>query len=337
VHGRGLVVIVAIVLVGCQSVAPSSSAPGPETAAVPSGAADTATPPATAEAPATAAPTAAPTPAPTPTGFRGIVYQEHAGGRNWISTIQPDGSGHHRLPNPTTDIEPTLSPNGELIAFNRSSTAAMPGIYVMHADGSAPRRIAAITGHPVQEPAWSPDSKKIAFIDELDPGADFSSWAIYTVNVDGTGLKKVTSTSAGDRPAWSPDGKRIAFENSNGGGIWTISPSGTSLTQLTTGTDSDPAWSPDGTKVAFQRQDDSDPNNVVNHIFEATTGGALVVQVTAGTLDDEAAAWSPDGQSLLFSRFNSSSMADLYLWKSNGTIVAVTKTATISELTPSWH
>jgi TolB protein len=341
VQRRAIVALaLAFGLAGCQSTAPSTTAPAGGATPAPSAvSAATTTPAAEPSASAAAsapAPTAAPTPAPTIAPFRGIVYDEYAGGRNYISTIQPDGTGHHRLPNPDSDIEPTLSPSGQQIAFHRLETASEPGIYLMNVDGADVHRVVDIPGHALQSPAWSPDGKKLAFIELTNPDAQFPVWALYIVKVDGTGLQKLTTT-LGDRPAWSPDGKKIAFARSSAAGIWTLTLATKALKQLTTGTDTDAAWSPDGTRIAFERQDDSNPANVVHHIFEATSGGLLVVQETTATLDDSSPVWSPDSTEILFSRLNTNAKADLELLKSNGTVVAVTKTATISELTPSWR
>jgi Tol biopolymer transport system component len=53
------------------------------------------------------------------------------------------------------------------------------------------------------DPTWSPDGRKIAFVrpDDPDPG-------IYVVNANGGGLKRL---STGWDPTWSPNGRRIAF------------------------------------------------------------------------------------------------------------------------------
>ena len=54
---------------------------------------------------------------------------------------------------------------------------------------------------------------------------------------------------------WSPDGTLIAFSHPANGGrfIYTMTPSGGQLTQLSPppGNDGAPAWSPDGTHIAF--------------------------------------------------------------------------------------
>ena len=66
-------------------------------------------------------------------------------------------------------------------------------------------------------PAISPDGETIAFMSRRD-----GNWEIYIVNVDGSGLQRLTDDPADDGlPTWSPDGNVVAFV-SNRGGTWAV-------------------------------------------------------------------------------------------------------------------
>jgi imidazolonepropionase-like amidohydrolase len=79
--------------------------------------------------------------------------------------------------------------------------------------GGAPRRVTTATHVVEHSPSWSPDGRFVVFATWTDEaGGD-----LYRVNADGSGLKKLTSTSNYYvRPVYSPDGRRIVF----GTGPW---------------------------------------------------------------------------------------------------------------------
>jgi dipeptidyl aminopeptidase/acylaminoacyl peptidase len=62
-------------------------------------------------------------------------------------------------------------------------------------------------------PAFSHDGKRIAFAR--------TGVGILTMNVDGTGLRRLTTNGRDSYPAWSPDGRRIAFVRPFKAG-WTV-------------------------------------------------------------------------------------------------------------------
>jgi Tol biopolymer transport system component len=80
----------------------------------------------------------------------------------------------------------------------------------MNADGTQRSRL---TTHPGREwfPAWSPNSRRIAFMSGRD-----GNFEIYVMEADGSNQTRLTSTGTADaNPTWSPSGGRIAYSRTN--------------------------------------------------------------------------------------------------------------------------
>lgn len=163
------------------------------------------------------------------------------------------------------------SPDGSAILFNRQKRSTHIGhLCIVKPDGTGLRRLTPpqLRIHDVDPgsvPAdWSPDGSQVAFIafKKTDPR---HKTALYVVNVDGSGLRRITPPALAARYGtdWSPDGQRIAFSTAfditrfgQGAQIWTVHPDGTDLRQITFPGHGDlsfvPEWSPDGTSLLFQ-------------------------------------------------------------------------------------
>jgi TolB protein len=124
-------------------------------------------------------------------------------------------------------------------------------IYVANRDGSGLLRLIS-DPHSIQvSPTWSPDGRHLAFIYDRA-----GSPQVYTISIDGTDLRKLTSRGKCDRPTWSPTQSEIAYtsENSSGGfDINIVSASGGEPRVLTDGqgTNESPAFSPNGRHIAY--------------------------------------------------------------------------------------
>jgi Tol biopolymer transport system component len=80
--------------------------------------------------------------------------------------------------------------------------------------------------YPSGAPAFSPDGKRIAYA-QLGAG-------IFSMNVDGSSRRALTTNGRDSFPAWSPDGKQIAFIRPlvSGWRVYVMSASGTGERQL---------------------------------------------------------------------------------------------------------
>ena len=78
--------------------------------------------------------------------------------------------------------------------------------------------------------------------------------AIFVVNPDGTGLRRLTPEGQlmrGRGPVWSPDGRKLLF--ASGDDLSVMNPDGTGQAKLASGQHGlyDYRWSPDGSRIAF--------------------------------------------------------------------------------------
>jgi hypothetical protein len=103
---------------------------------------------------------------------------------------------------------PDWSPDGSKLTV---AGIRPPGIYVMDRDGSVLARITDDRFLAPDNPEWSPDGSTIAFSANLD--ADPSSWDVYVVAPDGTGLRDLTNTPDEEESesviAWLPNGNLL--------------------------------------------------------------------------------------------------------------------------------
>jgi TolB protein len=115
-----------------------------------------------------------------------------------IHVINVDGTNERKLTDtPGVDGLPAWSRDNR-IAF-ASDRDGNPEIYVMDSDGSNVRRVAP--GQDGAHPAWSPDSKYIAFVTEITR----NNPDIMVMAADGSNIWRLTDNPAADwLPAWLP-------------------------------------------------------------------------------------------------------------------------------------
>ena len=140
-----------------------------------------------------------------------------------------------------------------------------------------------------------PDGSKIVFSRD----AGFQQPDIYIVNLDGSGVTRLTRSNLDCNPALSPDRKRIVFMSERddpAGEIYIMNADGSNQTRVTTGPrfELEPAFSPDGTQIAFQSTRDSSGEIVGNppsEIYKMNADGSNQIRLTNYPLDDGYPDW----------------------------------------------
>ncbi len=185
----------ALVLTGCGGgdVDPPADVALGDTPAATTSATPTATPTATRVTPVrkSATPSSVPTPKAMSVGPVRLVYASSTG----LWSVGLDGSKPRRLSKQTSFGDLAVSPDGRRIAWLDK------GLWVADIDASGRKRIDA---KAVGDPTFSPDSRSVAMTRESGEGID-----AYVINVDGTGLRRVTTSTFHYLIAFHPDGRHV--------------------------------------------------------------------------------------------------------------------------------
>lgn len=182
-----------------------------------------------------------------------------------LTNLTPNSSGY--------DAEATLSPDGTKIVFTSMRTGDLE-LFIMDTDGSNVTQITFELGYDGGA-FFSPDGKKLVFRSSrpkteeeiekytslLEQGlVEPTSMELYTVNIDGTELTKITNLGKANwSPYYHPSGEKIVFSSNHASergfpfNIYIIDEDGSNLEQISFDDtfDSFPMFSYDGTKIIF--------------------------------------------------------------------------------------
>jgi Tol biopolymer transport system component len=198
---------------------------------------------------------------------RSMVVERDGPDHASILRIDANGKVLRTLASKGFQGQPSFSPGGAWVAYERDLGQGNNGVWLMRANGTGLRRL---TRSPFAccdtDPNFSPDGKLISFVRVRREGRE---QALFVVRPTGTGLRQLTpySWEVAIKHDWSPDGKLILLTTNAdfvqpgaSANMVTIRPDGSGKTQLTTfsgGTKNAFAgsFSPDGKQVVFRLEE----------------------------------------------------------------------------------
>lgn len=183
-----------------------------------------------------------------------------------------------------------------------------------------------------------------------------ASWDdIYSMNEDGSDVRRLTTIGKAYRGRYSPDGNKIVFDHN--GDLYLMNADGSGLTSLTNTVDKGelfPVWSPDGSKIAYVfawwegyeiytvNADGSDPKPVTVR-FLNPDGSDSHLPYRPRYVDIEP-AWSPDGTRIAFASTRNGKVSDgfvdpflqIFVVNANGTGLHALTSNDFYNRTPIW-
>lgn len=231
-----------------------------------------------------------------------------------------DGGGTAKLGPPDEVLEvdqaPAWSPDGRRIAYlhragpTEEDTTDVTGLYILDLEADTTRLVAeGLT----LSPDWRPDGDRIAF----------ATGNIYTINPNGSELRRVREIGGSFFPSWAPGGDRLAFDTSyrdeNGAHvIWLMNPDGRNLKDISqhgVGEWRDPDWSPGGDKLVHLRFLEG---VFGEEVFVMDSTGENAIRLTNNERNDRSPAWSPDGEWIAWSPITESGHYELWVMRADG-------------------
>jgi eukaryotic-like serine/threonine-protein kinase len=212
------------------------------------------------------------------------------------------------------EMAPALSPDGESFAYVKD-VGGQRDVFLQRVGGTNPVNLTAGCKADDDEPAFSPDGRRIAYRSECAGGG------IFVMGATGESARKVTDL--GYDPAWSPDGTEVAvageklrspISRTTTSPLYAVKIATGERRLLSSHDAVEPSWSPDGRRVAFWGLVGDTP---VRDLFTVAADGsqsepAAAVRLLSDRHVDWSPNWSGDGRALFFA---SSRGGTMNLWR----------------------
>ena len=184
------------------------------------------------------------------------------------------------------------------ILFVATRPGGTEDTYALHlADLTTRRLIKADSGSSRSMPAWSPDTRSIAFVREFN-----DSTLLYVLDtVGGTPRRLAPQLHFTYWPSWSPDGTSILFTEgeTHGRDVYLIHADGSGLRGVLHDSAADfrcPSWAPDGRRFAVSAYHEG-RSSILEVDVQAGATRTLLVSDTSYV---DCPAWSPRGDEIVF-------------------------------------
>jgi len=219
------------------------------------------------------------------------------------------------------------SPDGKYIATSDAQPGSKATKIILFSPETGERR--DLTKLPVQFwsdsiPAFSPDSKTVAFIRQNSP----ITGDIYTVPVNGGEPRRITFDNARysfdsgiiGGLTWTSDGSELIFSSTRGGlpSLWRVAVAGGEPERLPVGGDNTyyPSVSLQGHRLSYTRVSGGTP---IYRIETSAAPGqrAVATKFLSSTREDASPRYSPDGKRVAF-QSDRSGNPEIWMCDSNG-------------------
>lgn len=230
-----------------------------------------------------------------------IYFISTRSGNKEVWTMDYDGAAQQQLTHlKSIALSPRVSPDNSRVAF---SGLTKDSWQIMMYSRDLGRLVAFPRfGGDNISPAWSSDGSKLAFSSSMREGDP----EIYTVDVSGAGLKRLTSFKGADvAPVWNPKtNAQIAWVSGHNGlpQIYLMDADGSNVQQITDqGYAVSPSWSPNGLILAFAWFRHYGPGAPgAQDIYIMNIASRQFVQLTHDAGRNDFPSWAPDGRHLVF-------------------------------------
>ncbi len=236
-----------------------------------------------------------------------VFVRQLSPGVKEIFQVDRDGAGLLQLTrHGSLTLSPTVASDGRLAYVTYKGGA--PEIWGQRRRDGPHEKLYPLSGAGgmVSTPVWSPDGKRLAFVQGDRRGnSDIMVLDLLT----GRARRLTDGNGISTEPSWNPQGTQIAFTSDREGGpqVFLMQDDGSNLRRLTGEGlyNASPAWSPNGAMVAYVSRFEGKFD-----LFVYKLGEGKAYQITTGVSTSESPAWSPDERRLVFTsnRFGSSQL-----------------------------